>query len=450
MAAHSGPQDGPRPSLDSVGGTPGCPFFQEIRHSSPDPRRLPGLPRSKAGMIGGFGAAVCSREPTMKTGLTMLARISLMGILLAVQASPTAQAADAWQDSFSRNEFQSGGATLRYRLCAAAEPTSGTKPPLVLFLHGAGERETTMRPSSNTESSSFIAGRRRTLGRARAAMSGGPEVGRGRLGDASGSATFPSEPSEPLRLAIAVMDGLIAAGRVDPDRLYVTGLSMGGYGTWYAAGMPGSRFAAAAPICGGGDPAWAKRFGLPLWAFHGDDDRAVPVGRSREMIAAVRAAGGEPKYTEYPAVGHDSWTRTYADDAFHQWLFVMPADALSPAGPPARPVGRPYDTLPASQLLPGGVGGVHYTLNFDFRTRRVRRSLGTKCLAEAICRRDTLFQWLVTEGEWVPERGEERRHAGHAAAPVRGRVTPYGRGTPGFELPVLIHSSKGHNHDSET
>ena len=121
-----------------------------------------------------------------------------------------------------------------------------------------------------------------------------------------------------------MVDGLIAAGKVDPARVYVTGLSMGGYGTWYAAGMPGSRFAAAAPVCGGGDPDWAKRYvGLPVWAFHGDDDRAVPVGRSREMIEAIRAAGGEPKYTEYPAVGHDSWTRTYADDAFHDWLFAQ-------------------------------------------------------------------------------------------------------------------------------
>jgi predicted peptidase len=261
----------------------------------------------------------------MKTALTMLSRISLMGTLLAVQASPTAQAADAWQDSFSRNEFQSGGATLRYRLCAAAESTSGTKPPLVLYLHGAGERGD---DNAAQLKHGVVEFHRRQATHPCVVLA--PQCPAGRKwvevdwGDSSGSATFPSEPSEPLRLAIAVMDGLIAAGRVDPDRLYVTGLSMGGYGTWYAAGMPGSRFAAAAPICGGGDPAWAKRYlGLPLWAFHGDDDRAVPVGRSREMIAAVRAAGGEPKYTEYPAVGHDCWTRTYADDAFHEWLFAQ-------------------------------------------------------------------------------------------------------------------------------
>ena len=99
---------------------------------------------------------------------------------------------------------------------------------------------------------------------------------------------------------------------------------MGGFGSWYAAAMPGSRFAAVAPVCGGGDPDWANRYvGMPVWAFHGGEDRLVPASRSREIIEAIRAAGGEPKYTEYPAVGHDSWTQTYADDVFYNWLFAQ-------------------------------------------------------------------------------------------------------------------------------
>ena len=143
-------------------------------------------------------------------------------------------------------------------------------------------------------------------------------------GGQAGAGTFPDEPSEPLRLALEVVDGLIAIGRVDPDRVYVTGLSMGGYGTWCAAGLPGARFAAAAPICGGGDPQWASRYaGLPLWAFHGDADNIVPVRRAREMIEAIRADGGNPKYTEYPGVNHASWNQAYADDAFHEWLFAQ-------------------------------------------------------------------------------------------------------------------------------
>jgi predicted peptidase len=262
----------------------------------------------------------------MRSCVTMLSSVSLLGAILAAAGShPAARAADTWQDSFTRDEFQSGGATLRYRLLVPPPLDTAAKPPLVLFLHGAGER-------GDDNAAQLKHGVREFQRRqgTHPCLVLAPQCPAGRKwvevdwSGAGGAGTFPAEPSEPLRLAIEVMDGLVAAGRVDPDRLYVTGLSMGGYGTWYAAGMPGSRFAAAAPICGGGDPAWAKRYlGLPLWAFHGDDDRAVPVGRSREMITAIRAAGGEPNYTEYPGLGHDSWTRTYAADAFHDWLFAQ-------------------------------------------------------------------------------------------------------------------------------
>ena len=83
-------------------------------------------------------------------------------------------------------------------------------------------------------------------------------------------------------------------------------------------------FAAAAPICSGGDPAYASTMkDVPVWAFHGDDDKTVPVGRSREMIEALKAAGARPKYTEYPGVGHNSWARTYSDPALYEWLFAQ-------------------------------------------------------------------------------------------------------------------------------
>lgn len=252
--------------------------------------------------------------------------VSLLTAFVSATVAPSgAAAADAWQESFARAEHQSGGAILRYRLLTPAAKADGPKPPLVLFLHGAGERGDDNAAQLKHGAVEF---HRRQAEHPCVVLV--PQCPAGRMwvevdwGDEKGTGTFPSEPSEPLRLALEVVDGLIAAGRVDPERVYATGLSMGGYGTWYAAAMPGSRFAAAAPVCGGGDPTWANRYvGLPLWAFHGDDDRVVPVGRSREMIAAVKAAGGDPKYTEYPGVGHDSWTRTYADDAFHTWLFAQ-------------------------------------------------------------------------------------------------------------------------------
>ena len=262
----------------------------------------------------------------MKAAHALVSGVSLVAAVLSgAESLPRSAAADSWQESFARDEYQSGGATLRYRLLTPAATATAPKPPLVLFLHGAGERGDDNAAQLKHGCAEFH--RRQAT---HPCVVFAPQCPAGQKwvevdwGGSDGAGTFPTEPSRPLRLAIEVMDSLIASGRVDPDRLYVTGLSMGGYGTWYAAGMPGSRFAAAAPICGGGDPAWAKRYvGLPLWAFHGADDRAVPVSRSRDMIAAVQAAGGEPKYTEYPAVGHDSWTQTYADDAFHDWLFAQ-------------------------------------------------------------------------------------------------------------------------------
>jgi predicted peptidase len=98
---------------------------------------------------------------------------------------------------------------------------------------------------------------------------------------------------------------------------------MGGYGSWDLAERSPDRFAAVAPVCGGGDPKHADRLvGIPIWAWHGADDPAVPVERSRMMIAAIRAAGGSPKYTELPGVKHSSWVQAYHDSGnLLSWMF---------------------------------------------------------------------------------------------------------------------------------
>jgi predicted peptidase len=112
-----------------------------------------------------------------------------------------------------------------------------------------------------------------------------------------------------------------AAYTIDPKRIYLTGLSMGGFGTWGFAPSHIDTFAALMPICGGGSkkdaPALAK---LPIWAFHGGDDETVPAEKSREMVEAVKAAGGKVKYTEYPGVGHNSWDAAYGDPEAIEWL----------------------------------------------------------------------------------------------------------------------------------
>ena len=120
---------------------------------------------------------------------------------------------------------------------------------------------------------------------------------------------------------ILLLDHLLSEYRIDPDRVYLTGLSMGGYGTWATIGKYSERFAAAIPICGGGDPELGEAIGeLPVWAFHGDEDYVVPVERSIEMVEAVKAAGGNAQLTRYPGVGHDSFTQTYANPEIYRWL----------------------------------------------------------------------------------------------------------------------------------
>jgi len=111
---------------------------------------------------------------------------------------------------------------------------------------------------------------------------------------------------------------------IDSDRVYVTGLSMGGYGTWRLVAKYPERFAAAAPICGGGDPGTMAKplASVPIWTFHGAKDPTVPLEESQEMVDAVKRAGGDVKLTVYPEVAHNSWTQAYDNQALYDWLLA--------------------------------------------------------------------------------------------------------------------------------
>lgn len=125
---------------------------------------------------------------------------------------------------------------------------------------------------------------------------------------------------EPIEL-VALLDDLEAEHKVDSQRIYVTGLSMGGFGTWELASYAPDRLAAIAPICGGGEKYWARQFSrLPVWAFHGAKDTAVPPERSQRMIDELKKLGAEPKLTIYPEAGHDSWTESYENPQLYEWL----------------------------------------------------------------------------------------------------------------------------------
>jgi predicted peptidase len=121
----------------------------------------------------------------------------------------------------------------------------------------------------------------------------------------------------------ALLEHILETHAVDSDRVYLTGLSMGGYGAWALAGVYPERFAAVVPICGGGVPPLVNQMRrLPVWAFHGTDDETVPLSESQRMVNALKSLGGDVQLTVYPGVGHDSWTQTYANPELYNWFLT--------------------------------------------------------------------------------------------------------------------------------
>ncbi|MAS35721.1 MAG: phospholipase [Anaerolineaceae bacterium] len=120
----------------------------------------------------------------------------------------------------------------------------------------------------------------------------------------------------------ALLDHVIDNLKVDTTRVYLTGLSMGGRGTWFLAGRYPQRFAAIAPICGPGLGWFAQeRLGkLPVWIFHGEADSVSPVSESENMARLLKQAGGNVRLTIYPGVDHDSWTQTYDNPELYKWF----------------------------------------------------------------------------------------------------------------------------------
>jgi predicted peptidase len=243
--------------------------------------------------------------------------------LAALLAMPLAASAAEPRDLFSAHTLTSGDFTLPYRTLAPGAIAPDEQYPLVIFLHGAGERGADNEKQLVHGMKDFASDEVRSKYPAFVIAPQCPTEMKWTDVDWSADKhSAPSEPSRPLAAVFALIDKLLAEQPIDRSRVYITGLSMGGYGTWDAVSRKPELFAAAAPICGGGDPLTVTRFKhVPLWAFHGSDDRAVRPERSREMIAALKAAGSDPKYTEYPGVGHDSWSRTYSNPEFYAWLF---------------------------------------------------------------------------------------------------------------------------------
>jgi predicted peptidase len=120
---------------------------------------------------------------------------------------------------------------------------------------------------------------------------------------------------------ISILEDFIENNNVDKERVYITGLSMGGYGTWAIISKRPEIFAAAIPICGGGDHTKVGKLkNLPIWAFHGADDQVIKVEETIKMVDAINAVNGKIKFTLYPDTDHDSWSKTYNNKSIYNWL----------------------------------------------------------------------------------------------------------------------------------
>lgn len=231
------------------------------------------------------------------------AAAKLAALFLVAAAAPVGVRAELVEASFEREVTRT--LSLRYLIALPegyeAEPER--RWPLVVFLHGAGERGDDL---------------------AKVGVHGPPK----RVAEGESFPLIVVAPQCPAdewwtdQPVLELIDDLEERYRVDASRIYLTGLSMGGYGTWHFAAAAPHRFAAVAPICGGGVPYQMRRIPhLPVWAFHGDEDRAVPLEESVRLVEALKRHGNEQaRLTVYEGVGHDSWTETYENPELYDWL----------------------------------------------------------------------------------------------------------------------------------
>ena len=216
------------------------------------------------------------------------------------------------------------GGTLNYCIRKTGDWSGIDKSAVLLFLHGAGERGSDNQMQLYHGAADFVNFCETEKVKAVLLFPQCPE----NMMWIEQAWSLPehemtSEPTLPLRYALELLETVIKQENCDPKRVYISGISMGGFGTWDALSRRAELFAAGMPICGGGDIRQAPKLkDIPLRVFHGALDSVVMVKRSRDMVAAICAAGGtKVSYTEYPDKNHDSWTATYANHSNLNWLF---------------------------------------------------------------------------------------------------------------------------------
>jgi predicted peptidase len=251
------------------------------------------------------------------------------GIAISALLLPDSLLGAAHETGFLDRTVKLDRVTYRYQVFVPSDYTRSRPWPVILFLHGSGERGTDGRLQTEVGLGSAL---RRYSGRYPAIV------------------VFPQAPAEvrwpgnAARVAMAALDQTLRQFHADPDRVYLTGISMGGNGAWYLAYRFPERFAAVVPVCGwvvprqrfptsesvvssdSGSPveAIARRLrAVPVWIFHGDDDPVVEPDDSRALAAALEALGAPVRYTELRGAGHNAWDPAYSLPEFAAWLFAQ-------------------------------------------------------------------------------------------------------------------------------
>lgn len=201
----------------------------------------------------------------------------------------------------------SDGGKIDYLLYLPEDYSADAKIPMMLFLHGRGESNGPLSIVAKWGPPRFAAR--------------GDKLPWLLVSPQCPAEDFWNKETQQKRL-LELLDHITSTYAVDNEHICLTGLSMGGYGSWRLAADHADRFSAVVPICGGGDPADAEKLkNLPIWVFHGTEDRAVPLSRSQEMVDGIREAGGKRvRFTVMEHIGHNSWSAAYATPELYDWI----------------------------------------------------------------------------------------------------------------------------------
>jgi predicted peptidase len=254
------------------------------------------------------------------------------GLIISLLIMLMTQSSAQEKNLFEKQLFIVGEDTLPCRILTPLNFQSNKKYPLIIFLHGAGERGNDNEAQLTWGADMFLDSANRAKYPAIVVFPQCPkddkwaEYKRTSQKDSTGYEYVEDAPMrKPLKLVSDFIDTLTSSSQVDKRRVYIFGLSMGGFATIELLWRRPEVFAAAIPICGAGNPARLTKYrkDMPIWLFHGDKDPVIPVSNSRLIYNSLHTSNTKVKYTEYPEVGHDSWRNAFMEPTLLPWLFAQ-------------------------------------------------------------------------------------------------------------------------------